>query len=97
MKTTRTTKRGKKVTAPAVQVIGWKPWDLRILCACCGVKADLHRGNDGKCPATHGWGKVEEQRWFSSFETDAELDAYLDAYWAKSATNYREMRAARPF
>ncbi len=71
---------------------GWNAaagYDARVLCTHCGCRGGLHRGSDGKCPATKGFGVVKPDPLSNWSLEGAKLDAALHAFWAERATFFR--------
>lgn len=83
--------KAKAPTAPTVPKTRWQPEDTRILCKYCGCSAGKHRGNDGKCPQTHGWGKAAADPMSDWSLEGPALDAALAAYWSANKTSYARM------
>lgn len=70
----------------------WLTVDGRILCQRCGVKGDLHKGDDGMCPPTTAWGVA---RPFPKLTQAKDPDAAIDKYWkASKGTKYTPMKTS---
>lgn len=65
--------------------------DTTVRCRHCGIRGNLHRGSDGRCP-----GAETEPRWPSTIRDEAKAgavyDARLSAHWSARKTTFDPRR-----
>lgn len=77
----------------------WMPagYNDRVLCSRCGIRGGQHRGSDGKCPATDGYGRLTPDPMSLDWTLEGEkLREAMDAYWSVNGTFYRAMNSREP-